>query len=87
MTQKIPRIITKRQLRLIVPYSVQHLLRLERKGKFPKRIQIGARRVGWYLSDVESWLQQRVRGIPAAPRAAASGYKRGKSCASSDSEQ
>ena len=59
---KLPRIITKKELRLIVPYSPQHILRLEKRGKFPKRVQLGARRVGWYLHEVHSWLQQRSRG-------------------------
>lgn len=59
MTQ-LPRIITKKELRLIVPYTPQYILRLEKQGKFPKRIRIGARRVGWLLSDVESWLRSRM---------------------------
>jgi len=58
----LPRIITKKQLRLMVPYSPQHILRLEKRGKFPKRVQLGARRVGWYLHEVHGWLQQRSRG-------------------------
>jgi prophage regulatory protein len=62
MSSRLPRIITKRELRLIVPYTPQHILRLEKRGKFPKRVQIGSRRVGWYLSEIELWLQQRGRG-------------------------
>ena len=56
----LPRIISKRELRQIVPYTPQHILRLEKRGKFPKRIQVGERRVGWLLSDVESWIASRV---------------------------
>ena len=63
MSNILPRIVTRRELRQIVPYSPQHILRLEKQGKFPKRIQIGARRVGWYLSDIEAWLAQRARGV------------------------
>jgi prophage regulatory protein len=63
MSSGLPRIITKKELRLIVPYTPQHILRLEKSGKFPKRIQIGTRRVGWYLSEIELWLQQRGRGV------------------------
>jgi prophage regulatory protein len=62
---KLPRIITKRELRLMVPYSPQHILRLEKRGKFPTRVQLGARRVGWYLHEVQGWLQQRSRGTPS----------------------
>jgi prophage regulatory protein len=71
MTKKassaLPRIITKKELRLIVPYTPQHILRLERRGKFPKRIQIGARRVGWYLVEVETWLSECARGATPEP--------------------
>jgi prophage regulatory protein len=61
MTIDLPVIINKKQLALIVPYSPQHILRLEKSGKFPKRIKIGERRVGWRLSDVEAWLAERMR--------------------------
>src|SRR5215831_5958715 len=64
---KLPRIITKKELRLIVPYSPQHILRLEKRGKFPNRVQLGARRVGWYLHEVHGWLQQRLRGATTVP--------------------
>lgn len=57
----IPRIVTKKELRLIVPYTPQHILRLEKQGRFPKRIRIGERRVGWRLSEIEAWLDERVR--------------------------
>lgn len=59
MTQ-LPRIITKKELRLIVPYTPQHILRLEKQNRFPRRIRIGERRVGWLLSDIEAWLKMRV---------------------------
>jgi prophage regulatory protein len=62
INDELPQIITKKELRLIVPYSPQHILRLEKRGKFPKRVQLGARRVGWYLHEVHGWLQQRSRG-------------------------
>jgi prophage regulatory protein len=69
MADALPRIISKRELRLIVPYTPQHILRLEKRGKFPKRIQIGARRVGWYLADVEAWLATCARGSAGLARA------------------
>jgi prophage regulatory protein len=62
VTETLPRIVTKRELRLIVPYSPQHILRLEKQGKFPKRIRIGLRRVGWYLSEIEAWLADCPKG-------------------------
>ena len=52
----LPIVITKKQLRLMVPYTPQHILRLEKRNKFPRRIRIGPRRVGWYLAEIEAWL-------------------------------
>lgn len=52
-------VITKKQLREMVPYSGQHIGRLERAGKFPRRVPIGDNRVGWVLSEVKAWLAAR----------------------------
>lgn len=60
MSSDIPRIITKKELRLMVPYTPQHIARLEKAGQFPKRIPIGPRRVAWRLSDIQSWLDERA---------------------------
>ena len=46
------RIIGKKELKNLVLYSDTHIYRLERDGKFPKRLKIGANRVGWLLSEV-----------------------------------
>lgn len=58
-TPDLPRIITRKELRLLVPYTPQHILRLEKQVKFPKRIPIGARRVGWYLHEVLDWIEKK----------------------------
>ena len=31
----------------------------EKKGKFPKHIKVGERRVGWWLHEVMAWLDQK----------------------------
>lgn len=66
MLPSLPRIITKKELRQIVPYSPQHILRLEKRGAFPKRIVIGPGRVGWRLSDIEQWLAERASSATSA---------------------
>ena len=48
------RIINAAELRQIIPYSDMHFWRLERDGKFPRRIRPGANRVGWSLSEVSA---------------------------------
>jgi prophage regulatory protein len=67
MTAAIPRIITKKELRLMVPYTPQHIARLEKAGQFPRRIRIGERRVGWRLADIENWIEQRALASDAVP--------------------
>jgi prophage regulatory protein len=48
------------QLRPKIPFTRQHIGRLERAGKFPKRIQVGENRVAWLESEVEDWIAARV---------------------------
>lgn len=54
------RLITKAELCRIVPYTPQHILRLEKRGMFPRRIQVGANRVAWLLSEIEEWVAVRL---------------------------
>jgi prophage regulatory protein len=54
------RILSKRQLRELVLYSPQHVARLEKAGKFPKRAKLGPNRVGWVEAEVLDWLQGRL---------------------------
>nr|WP_295838149.1 AlpA family phage regulatory protein [uncultured Azospirillum sp.] len=46
-------------------YSRMHVDRLEKAGKFPKRVQIGANAVGWMESDIVAWIGDRARGARA----------------------
>ncbi len=44
----------------IVPYTRQHIGRLERAGKFPRRVQLGENRVAWLESEIEAWIAERA---------------------------
>ena len=59
------RIITQKELRLLVPYTPQHILRLETAGKFPRRIRLGQNRIGWLLTEIEAWILSRRTHVPA----------------------
>ena len=62
------RIITKKELRDLIPYTPQHIHRLEKAGRFPKRLQLGPNRVGWRVADIEAWLKERMpAGATALP--------------------
>ena len=51
------RIIDWKVLKTMVPWSRQHLARLEHAGKFPMRVQIGNNRVGWVYDEVVAHLE------------------------------
>ena len=59
MNEYLPRVITRRELGRLVPYTPQHILRLEKQGKFPQRIKLVEGRVGWLLPEVLAWREQR----------------------------
>lgn len=58
----VMRMLSKRQLKELVLYSPQHIARLEKAGKFPRRVQLGPNRVGWVEDEVLDWLQNRLDG-------------------------
>jgi prophage regulatory protein len=55
------RILSKRQLKELVLYCPQQIARLEKAGKFPKRVQLGPCRVGWSEQEVLDWLLERIK--------------------------
>jgi prophage regulatory protein len=61
------RLLTWSQLAAVVPYSRQHIHRLEAAGQFPKRLQLGPNRVVWRQSEVEAWIDNRARGALGWP--------------------
>ncbi len=54
------KLVNKRELKEMVLYSPQHIARLEKAGKFPKRVMLGPNRVGWVKAEVLDWLQSRL---------------------------
>lgn len=54
-------LISKKELKALgIPYSFQHIARLEKAGQFPKRIQLGACRVAWRYDEVCEWVAERI---------------------------
>ncbi len=55
-------LVSKKELKATfgIPYSFQHVARLEKAGHFPKRIQLGQNRVAWLRSEIEAWIAARV---------------------------
>jgi prophage regulatory protein len=42
-----------------VPYTRQHLSRLEKQNKFPRRVRLGGK-VAWLESEVNEWIDARA---------------------------
>ena len=53
------RIIGSAERRRLLPFSDMHIWRLERQGRFPKRIKLGEHRVGWDLDEIVAWIEAR----------------------------
>ena len=53
------RIVSAKERRQFVPYSDMHIWRLEKAGRFPKRIRLGANRVGWSFRELQVWIEAR----------------------------
>jgi prophage regulatory protein len=43
-----------------IPYSKVHIWRLEREGKFPKRVPLGESRHGWVDTEIDEWISKRM---------------------------
>lgn len=54
------KLLTKSEVRNRVCYSPQHIARLEKAGKFPKRVVLGLNRVGWLEEEIDRWIQDRI---------------------------
>ena len=53
------RIIDWKKLKGMIPYSRQHIARLEKENppRFPKRVVLSPNRVGWIEEEVQDWIK------------------------------
>jgi prophage regulatory protein len=58
--EKSKRLLAWSELRKRIPYTRQHIGRLERDDQFPRRIQLGGSRVAWLEAEVDAWIAARV---------------------------
>jgi predicted DNA-binding transcriptional regulator AlpA len=42
-----------------IDYSYQHCSRLGAIGRFPKKVRLSYRCVGWFEDEIEAWLEER----------------------------
>jgi len=54
-------LVSKKELKpLGIPYSPQHIARLEKAGQFPQRVKLGQCRVAWSYKEVCEWIDERI---------------------------
>jgi prophage regulatory protein len=54
-----------------VPYTRKHITDLEKRSHFPMHFQLGPNSVGWVASEVDEWIEARIRSRwPTTPRTA-----------------
>jgi predicted DNA-binding transcriptional regulator AlpA len=60
-----------------VPFTRKHITTLEKRGEFPQHFNITDFSVGWVASEVDAWVESKIRSRAAAvprppePKAAA----------------
>ena len=42
-----------------IPYGKVQLWRLEKAGRFPKRVPLSPSRIAWIESEVDAWIKKR----------------------------
>jgi prophage regulatory protein len=52
-------IIRKPELFSKLNLSDATIWRLEKAGKFPRRIKLGGNSVGWFSTEIEKWLSKK----------------------------
>jgi prophage regulatory protein len=53
-----------------IPFSKPHLWRLEKAGKFPKRVPISAGRYGYLESEIDAYIEKKIAERDADAKAA-----------------
>lgn len=68
----IDRLVSRPQLGELfgIKYSNVHLHRLEKTGKFPRRVRLSLNRVGWKASEIQAWIEARAAERDNTPAAA-----------------
>ena len=65
-----PRLLSKKQVKDIVLFSYAHIERMEKAGRFPKRVRLSHHprgRCGYVETEIFEWLQARIAERDKAP--------------------
>jgi prophage regulatory protein len=43
-----------------IPWTRQYVRRLEKEGRFPRKISLGGQTKGWLESQIDAWFEERA---------------------------
>lgn len=52
-------ILRKKEVLALLKISDPTIWRMERDGKFPKRIRLGGAACGWLAAEIDAWLEKK----------------------------
>lgn len=61
------RILRRGDIRAITGLGKSRIDELERLGRFPKRVRISDRAIGWRSDEIEAWIRARPRADDVGP--------------------
>lgn len=53
------KILSEHEVRALTGSSKTARFYWERAGKFPKKIKLGPRKIGWSLIEVKNWIEEK----------------------------
>jgi len=56
-----PRILRRPEVEAKTGFKRAHIYNLMKAGKFPQTLSLGARAVGWYSTEIDQWIAERLR--------------------------
>ena len=56
-------VLNLRAVQELVPVSRATIMRWERAGRFPRRVRLSQRSVGWLESEINAFVSSRPRGL------------------------
>ena len=61
------RMVSKREVVMLTGLSGVTIWRRMKAGDFPLSLQLTPNKIGWFLDEVEAWMESRPRGISQLP--------------------
>ncbi len=61
------RMVNKKEVVMLTGLSVVTIWRRMKAGDFPLSVQLTPNKIGWFLDEIETWMESRPRGIAQLP--------------------